>query len=188
MSDAKSVQHALDDVGERRLWDAGLRVIEVGLENVALYNKVPAAGIPTIGIVIYYLNMTFFPGETKETILANAAWMKEHSLPHPIHHNNGLYYAPGQFLYDEENFYHNRGIYINDFQPNARTRPTFIPTSFLEEKFEIVNLERVNFFAQLVYGIKLYPKSREYGIGEFCGKDWQRYAWTVVGLRCGGLK
>jgi hypothetical protein len=186
MSDARHTLEAFDRFGEEELWASGLRVVEVGLENVAHYRKVPPSGIPSERIQVYYLNMTFFPGETKESIRANAEWMRERSIRHPIHHNNGLWYAPGQYLFDSNGTYRASGQLL--CQPMARTRPTFIPASFAGELAEVVNLERANFFAQLVYGVKFYPATTSFRIGEWCGADWRRWAWTVVGIRSGGLR
>lgn len=187
MTDAISFIAALANYGEARLVKSGLQVVEVGLENAALYRKVPAAGIPTKVIDVYYLNMTFFPGETKATIKENAAWMNHRSLRRPIHHNNGLWYAPGQFLFDDRGQYKDRGITLEG-QPVARTRPTFIPRSFLDERIRIRNLEFANYNGQLVYGLKFYPDKTEIGVEEFCGGDWRKFAWLVVGLRCGAME
>lgn len=186
MSDASHVQKAFAEFGERMLWDCGLRVIEVGLENVALYRKVPERGIPTIGIQIYYLNMTFFDGETKATIIENANWMRFRSLKRPIHHNNGLWYAPGQFLFNPNEQINSPGKFL--CQPSARTRPTFVPQSFSNETAEVVDLEGANYYGQLVYGLKFYPPGNAFQIGEWCGAEWEKYAWVVVGLRSGGLR
>ncbi len=172
--------------GGKRLCNAGLRCVEVGLENVVLMNKVKKGQVKDDKIETYYLNMTFLPGETKETILENAVWMLDKGLRHPIHFNNGVWYAPGQFYYPYENDLP-LGLMLSP--PVARTRPTFIPDSFLDQDYQVQDLERVNYFNQFVYDFKLFPQEDEmHGlIREFISLSWKRTMWLVVGLRCGGI-
>jgi len=90
MSDYESIVRVLETFGEYYLYECGLRVIEVGLENIVLYKKVQKE-IETQKIQIYYLNMTCLPEETKMSIKENAAWMEMSNKPimNPIHFNNG---------------------------------------------------------------------------------------------------
>jgi hypothetical protein len=187
MSDFESTMAVLEEYGERELADCGLKVVEVGLENISLMRKVKGSGIPHSLIEIYYLNMTFLPGETKETIRATAEWMKPRSLQHPIHFNNGLWYAPGQYYFDYSGRSRTDGRYLDN--PNhARTRPTFVPDTFLQQDFKVASMEETNYYSQLVYDFKLYGRIVGGNIGEFVGSDWRRAAWLAVGLRVGGIK
>lgn len=182
MSDAGKLNEALDTFGEKRLVKSGLKCVEVGLENVVLMMKVKEE--PKVSdFEIYYLNMTGLPGETKQTIRANADWMRTRSLKRPIHYNNGLWYACGQF-------YHpygkpEAGRYLDG--DCCRTRPSFLPDSLLREDFELDDAERVNYFSQLVYGFKLYPQEKYGNIGEFIGKDQKRALWLLQGIRVGNV-
>lgn len=173
---------ALGEYGEDALYDAGLRIVEVGLENVVHYMKCRTTA-QTSRVAVYYLNMSFFPGETKESLQENAKWMKEHSLERPIHHNNGLWYAPGQYLYpygkEAEHGIETDSLF-------ARTVPSYVPDSLLDQSFEISDLEKANYYSQLVYGFKLY-NPRAGSIREFVGTDHKKAMWLAVGLRCGAL-
>lgn len=197
MSTAKAVNKALDQFGEDRLFESGLRVVEMGLENPALMMKVKQPPL-LHRIIPYYLNLTFLPGETPETVEEAALWMRQagRSIRRPIHHNNGVWYAPGQFFYPYrpveggpkgmiEPEIRDDGITL---QPeHARTRPTFIPHTFLVEDYEIRDLEAANYYGQLVYGYKVYDPPRAGSIAQFIGNDPMRAAWLVTGIRCGAI-
>ncbi len=185
MGTAKDFDVVLDKFGEAYLWECGLRVVEAGLENIVLMDKVSGTRIDRCKqIAIYYLNMTFLPGETKETIKENAKFMQPRSLQHPIHFNNGVWYAPGQYFFPYSEV-RSDGIMLPT--PLARTQPTFVPFSFLDEEYEIKDLERTNWFSQIVYGLKLYPEQDKGIIKEFIIDDFRRVMWMVVGIRIGGI-
>jgi len=187
MSTYKETMKVIETYSEEYLYKCGLRCVEMGLENVDLMMKVDEAPYSFDEIAPYYLNMTFLPGETKETILNNAKWMRERmrSLEHPIHFNNGVWWAPGQFYYPYGRK-HKDGIMLDG--KYARTQPTYIPNSFLDQDMEIVDLEDVNYHSQLTYDFKLYPEKDEYNIREFISGDVKRAMWVVVGLRVEGIE
>lgn len=184
MSDYKSTMEVLEEFGEDYLYECGLRIVEVGLENIALYKKVENY-IPTKKIVICYLNMTCFPGETKESIAENREWMKSVSLKNPIHFNNGVWYACGQFLHPYKKTLETMGKVDGLL---ARTRPSWIPNSLLEQDYCIVNLETANFYSQLVYGQKMYAPKMCGNIGDFINARQRRATWMLSGLRVGAIK
>ena len=183
MSDYKSTKRVFEEFGEQYLFECGLRIIEMGLENVVLYMKVQKK-IPTKLISIYYLNMTCLPGETKSSIIENAKWMRSVSLKRPIHFNNGVWYACGQFFYPYQPVEKGRHL-IGDV---ARVRPTWIPDTLLTQNYEIINLEKANYLNQLAYGIKVYHPKRYGNIGDFIGENQKRATWILGGLRVGAIK
>jgi hypothetical protein len=183
MADAGQLNKALKQFGEGRLVESGLKCVEVGLENVALMMKVKQEPVAE-RFEIYYLNMTGFPGETKETIRANAEWMRTRSLKRPVHYNNGVWYACGQF-------YHPYGKQENGRMLDGeycRTKPSFVPQSLLSQTYCIDDIERVNYWCQLIYGFKLYPTQTEGIIGDFIGKDQRRAMWIMQGIRTGNIE
>jgi len=185
MSDYKSTIKILEKFGEDYLYDCGLRIIEIGLENVALFKKVKDY-IPTKKIVIYYLNMTCLPGETKESIAENARWMKPVSLKRSIHFNNGVWYACGQFFYPYDGYQGiGKGKWVNG--KIARTRPSWIPNSLLSQEYNIISLERTNYYSQLIYGIKIYKPKSQGIIGDFIQGNQRLATWMLSGIRCGGI-
>jgi len=183
MSDYKSTKEVFETFGEEFLFECGLRVVEMGLENVALYKKVQEK-IPARKISIYYLNMTCLSGETKESIVENTKWMKTVSLRRPIHFNNGVWYACGQFFHPYQPI--DGGRWLKG--KLARVKPTWIPNTLLEQNYEIVDLESANYYSQLVYGIKIYNPKPYGSIGEFIGTNQQRAAWLLNGLRVEAIK
>lgn len=183
MSHYVDVLRVFEKYGEQYLYDCGLRVIEIGLENVVFYKKVKKP-IEASLIKIAYLNMTFFEGETKETILENAEFMKICELKNPLYFTNYLHYTPGQFLYPYNSEYKN-GIMLDS--EYIRTQPTYIPNSFLSQTFDIIDLEKVNFFNRLVYGHTFYPSKMQHNVLEYCQNDYRKYQWVCVGIRCGGI-
>ena len=184
MSDYLSTVTAFETWGEEVLYKSGIRVVEMGLENIELMRKVKGEGVPHKKLEIYYLNMSFLPGETKETVKATAQWMKRHTLKHPIHFNNGVWWAGGQFYYP---YGEDRTDGVMLDTTIARTVPTYVPNSFLNEQFVIKNMERVNWYNQLTYDFKLYPEKKEYSVTEFIGGDYRNAMWLITGLRCGGI-
>jgi hypothetical protein len=196
MSTYRNLRKMVDRYGERGLATKGLAVAEVGLENVALYKKVEDVILnPSRHFEILFLNMTYLKGETKYTIQANAEWMKERSLRNPIHFTNGMWYSPGQYLYNYGT--HDSLPDRNRMSPPvSRSLPTFVPDSFLNEDFEINDLSRCNYYSQLVIDTKLYPEKTAYNVEEFlkCSEkkmqnvDYVKAMWLAIGLRVGGLK
>ncbi len=183
MSDYHSTKRVLIQFGEEYLFDCGLRIVEMGLENVVLHKKVQEK-FHMKKIAIYYLNMTCLPGETKESIQKNADWMLDVSLEKPIHYNNGVWYACGQFFYPYKHV--KGGKYIDG--DLARVRPTWIPNTLLIQDYEILDLEEANYWSQLVYGIKMYRPKMSGNIDDFINGDQDRAAWLLNGLRCGAIK
>jgi len=183
MAHFKNVQKVFAKYGDDYLYDCGLRVVETGLENVALMFKAKGEVLAK-KVQIYYLNMTCLPGETKETIQENASFMKKRSLKRPIHFNNSLWYAPGQFYYPYDEV-RTDGVMTNSRL--ARTRPTFIPDTLLDQSYQIKNMESVNYFNQLVYGLKMYPEKSTGLIREFIGNDYEKAMWIIEGIRSGGV-
>lgn len=195
MSTYRNLRRMVDRYGERGLADHGLAVVEAGLENVVLYKKVEDQILnPSRYFEILFLNLTYLDGETKETIKANAEWMKLRSLKDPIHFTNGMWYSPGQYLYNYGT--HDSLPDRNRMSPPvSRSLPSFIPDSFLSEDFEIENLSLVNYYCQLVADTKLYPEKRTYNVEEFLkatekkmkNPDYVRAIWLAIGFRVGGL-
>lgn len=183
MSDYKSTVQVMETFGEDYLYECGLRIIEIGLENIVLYKKVKKKIKPD-RIAIYYLNMTCLPGETKSSILENAKWMKDVSLKNPIHFNNGVWYACGQFLYPYKEMEEKGQYLVGEF---ARVLPTWIPYSLLVQDYTIINLERANHFNQYVYGWKMYNPKMDGNIDVFIGTDQRKAAWMLTSIRCGAI-
>jgi hypothetical protein len=196
MTTYTKLEQMVDTYGEQGLADCGLRVAEVGLENVALYKKVKDKILnPNKHFEVMFLNLTFLDGECKETIKQNAEWMKSRSIEHPIHFSNGVWFAPGQYLY-------NYGTHWDLPQRNrldapvSRSIPTYVPDSFLNEDFKVDNLEIVNHFSRLVADVKMYPSRDSYNVEEFISatepklskEDYKRVIWLAVGIRVGGIK
>jgi len=174
---------ALDKYGEDYLAECGLVCVEMGLENVSLMMKCKG-DLNVTKFSPYYLNLTCMPGETKETIQENAAWMKPRSLKDPIHYNNGLWYAPGQYYFTYGDV-RDDGRFVD--ATRARVRPTYIPNSLLNQDFKIDSLSQANYYSQLVYGEKMYPEKLTGNIGEFIGTDHKKAMWMVAGIRCGAI-
>jgi hypothetical protein len=183
MTTYQNMVKVLAEFGEDYLYDCGLRCVELGLENVVLMKK---AGDTLVckKIAVYYLNMTCLPKETKESIQANAEWMKTRSLEHPIHFNNGVWYAPGQFYYP---YGEERTDGIMTDAKKARTRPTFLPDSLIHQTYNIIDMEKVNYYGQLVYGLKMYPEETAGLLADFIGKDYKKACWAITGIRVGGI-
>lgn len=147
MAHYEDVMEAYNRYGEDYLYDCGLRIVEVGLENIALMRKVPGDGVPNKKVEIFYLNLTFLPNETKSSIQETAEWMQTHSLKNPIYHYNGMWYSPGQYYYPYGKPEPD-GVLLNT--ELARVVPTYIPNSFLNEEVEIVDKDLVNKYVHLV--------------------------------------
>lgn len=190
MSTAIRTYKIVERLGEQELADSGLVLVECGLENVALANKVKRFQ-KISAFVVYYLNICCLPGETKKTIQQNAQWFldNEASIPDPIHHNNGLWYAPGQFYYPYDNHV-DGGAWCDGMK--ARTRPTWVPDSLLDEELEVIDMGKVNFYCQLMYDFKLFPDTISFTMRDFCTKttgklDLKKVMWCIAGIRCGGI-
>ncbi len=183
----KNFLAALDKYGEDYLYECGMRTVELGLENVVLCRKVETH-IPLKKIRIYYLNLTGLPGETKETIRENAAWMKPCSMADPVNYHNGQWYCPGLFFYPikpPEGGRYVRGEY-------ALTRPTWMANSLLNQDYCITDMAKVNYYCQLMYGTRMFPKNQRGNVGEYIFSDstalqQDRALWMLVGMRVGGL-
>ena len=186
MAHYEDVMKAYEEFGEDYLYECGLRVIEVGLENIALMRKVQGDGIPNLKVQICYLNLSLLPGETKETILESSNWMKTHSLKNPIHHDNGLWYSPGQFYfpYDKKE---KDGLLLKTSL--ARVVPTYVPYSLLSETVTIVNIELVNKYCYFLFTKDhiFYPKYKSFKVMDFVKDDYRKVMWIVVGIRVGAI-
>lgn len=182
MSTYNNFKKVIAKYGEDYLYDCGCVCVEMGLENVALMMKCDR-DLWTEKIAMYFLNMSFLPGETKESVKENSKWMKDRSLRHPIHFNNGVWYAPGQFYYPYESI--EGGEWTNS--ELGRVRPSWIPNTFLDQNFVVDNLELTNYFTQVVFGIKEYQVPKEGNIREFIDGDYKKAAWLITGIRCGGI-
>lgn len=181
LSDATSLHKTIDRYGEDYLLDCGLRIVEVGLENTELKMKVKQP-FSLKKIQIYYLNMTFFPGETIQTIRKNAGWMMSRSLSRPIHFTNSLWYSPGQYYYPQTN--EPDGVMLPG--KYARTMPTFVPDSFLDQTFEVTNLEMTNYYATLQ---KIPKQIVSNGlVREFIGNDQNKASWLAIAARVSGIR
>lgn len=193
MSAYKNIKKVVLRHGWEYLKACGAVCIETGLENVALYKKVGSFPLTNPHVQILYLNMSFLPGETINTMQANSHWMSQEgrSLENAIHEGNGIWYAPGQYYhpYGKEE----EGKMTSS--PVARTMPSFVPQSLLDCDFEITDLESANFYSKLVNGFKMFPKEKVYNVDEFIFKDsvpiddgmrrpdYQRAAWLAVAAR-----
>jgi len=181
MATYSAVKERFGLLGEGMFYRSGLRLVEIGFES-SLMLKVKKP-IPHNEVELYYLNVTFLPNETKASMRETARMMKAISLERPIHHNNGLWYAPGQFYYPYEE---RRLDGIMLISPYARTVPTYVPYSFLGEDYKIVDLEKANYYGQLVYGLKYYPPLSG-NIREFISGDYRKAMWIATGIRSGGI-
>lgn len=183
MSDYKSTLSVFKRYGDKYLYECGLVCVEIGLENICLMKKIGEEEIPSDKVSIYYLNMVMLEGETINTIKQNSFFMSKHKLKNPIHFNNGTVFGAGQWYYPygEEK----KGIML----PNkyARTSPTFIPESFLNESFTILSLKKANYYSQLIYGIKLFPEEEIYNVKDFIENNPDKVKWLVTGIRCGAI-
>ena len=70
--------------------------------------------------------------------------------------------------------------------PEARRRPSYIPNSLLKQDYKIINLEKVNYYSQLVFGYKFYDPPRQGSIKDLIG-NYLNICWLVVGLRVKGI-
>lgn len=186
MGHYEDVMNAYEEFGEKYLYECGLRVIEIGLENIALMRKVQGDGIPNSLIEIYYLNLSLLPGENVATIKETANWMKTHSLRNPIHHFNGVWYAPGQYYFPYDNVVKN-GIMLKTNL--ARVVPTYVPYSFLNDTVTISNVELVNKYAFFLAtkDHMFYPKHKTFTISDFVEQDYRKIMWTIIGIRVGAI-
>ncbi len=186
MAHFEDVMNAYNKFGEDYLYDCGLRLIEVGLENIALMRKVPGDGVPNNKVEIFYLNLTFLPNETKSTIQETAEWMKTHNLKNPIYHYNGVWYAPGQYYFPYGKNEPDGIVLETEF---ARIVPTYIPNSFLNEEVEIIDKDLVNRYVHLVaskYNIQ-NPEKNHYIVKDFIGENFRKAIWLAIGIRVGGI-
>lgn len=186
MAHYKETMELYDKYGEDYLYECGLRVIEIGLENISLMRKVEGEGIPNGRVAIYYLNLSFLPGETIETIQCTAEWMKRHSLNNAIYSYNGTWFSPGQYYFPYRKEV-NSGIMLDSYL--ARVRPTFVPDSFLEQEVTIVNAELVNRYVHFTYSkdFQLYPEAQKYNVRIFIDNDYRKAMWLAIGIRVGGV-
>lgn len=187
MAHYEDVMAAYNKYGEDYLYDCGLRIIEVGLENIALMRKVPGDGVPNKKVEIFYLNLTFLPNETKSSIKETAEWMQTHNLKNPIYHYNGMWYSPGQYYYPYGKPEPD-GIVLNT--ELARVVPTYIPNSFLDEEVQIIDKELVNKYVLLVTSKNnlFNPNKDKYLVRDFIGNDYRKAIWLTIGIRVGGIK
>lgn len=186
MAHFEDVMKVYEEFGEDYLYDCGLRVIEIGLENIALMRKVTGDGVPNCKIEIYYLNLSLLPGETKESIRETAEWMKRHNLRNPIYYNNALWYSPGQyyFPYKKEE---KEGILLKT--KYARIIPTYVPNSLLDQTVTVINIELVNRYMYFMYTFRhiFEPKYSTFKVRDFVGDDYRKVMWIVVGIRIGAI-
>lgn len=186
MGHFEDVMRTYDEFGEEYLYDCGLRVIEIGLENISLMRKVKGNGVPNRKVEIYYLNLSLLPGETKETIKETAEWMKSHSLRNPIYYNNALWYSPGQYYFPYEKK-EESGILLKT--KYARIVPTYVPDSLLDETVTVLNCEIINKYVHFMYTREhiFTPAHTSFKVREFVGKDYRKVMWIVVGIRIGAI-
>jgi len=188
MTTHESFNAALDRYGEDYLAECGLRCVELGLENIALFKKV-GTPVKVSKFQIYYLNLTCLPGETKETIRQNADWMRTRSLRNPIHFHNALWFCPGLFFFPMKTPAE-KGLYLNG--QYAKASPTWVPETLLAEDFTIRNLEKVNYYSHLMYRVQYFPEKtsgnfREFVLSDSSAEQQRRALWALVGLRVGGI-
>lgn len=186
MSHFNDAMEVYENFGEKYLYECGLRVIEIGLENISLMRKVKGDGIQNKKIEIYYLNLTLLPGETKETIQSTSNWMKTHSLRNPIHYDNALWYTPGQFYFPYSNPV-NDGIMLKT--KYARVVPTYVPNSLLNQTATVLNEKIINKYTYFLYTPEhvFHPKTKSFSIREFVGNDYKKVMWVVEGIRIGAI-
>ena len=186
MSHFDNVALVYEKYGEDFLYDCGLRVVEVGLENISLMRKVKGNGLLNNKVEILYLNLSFLPGETKETIRETAHWMRSHNVKNPLLTYNGSWFSPGQyyFPYDKK---HEDGIMLKT--KYARVVPTYVPYSLLNQKMTILDYKLVNKYIHFIYSeeYQFFPKETEYMISSFIQDDYKKAMWLTVGLRVGAI-
>lgn len=143
------VQKFLDKYGERPLIQAGVKIIEVGLETAdetvaSLMHKPKANKYVKLyeslkEVDIFWLTLTFFPGETISSLNTTGIFLKKYGhKPEDMYSRiatNSSEGGLGQFmqLYHgvrQYNELYEQGIHIND-RP-VRLLPSFVPYSFLK--------------------------------------------------------
>lgn len=150
------VQKFLNIYGEEPLIRAGVKIVEVGFETadetIATNMHKPKKDkyLKLIDSLketdIFWLTLTFFPGETITSLNKTGSFLKEHG--HKIEDvysriaTNSTEGGLGQFMqiyHGVEDFMEliEQGIHIN--QRPIRLLPSFIPWSFLNSKIEKVN-------------------------------------------------
>jgi len=191
MTTPNKFQDMINNYGEDYLYQHGVRAVEMGLENIIHMNKVKNFKIKKPEkIQILFLNISFFDGETKESLRENAKFIKQYDPSKLMYYNNYNSYGTGQFYFEydanKREGLKEKGIVIESRK--ARTSPTFVPNSFLNEDFEIIDLEKTNHYSLLSNSVKFIPKKNNHNIFNFCGYDTKKYKWLVTGIKCGGIK
>lgn len=166
-----------------KVWQV-LRLIEIGLETVdpglaKAMGKGGRSGPLRATLVqkkcrcpVLWLTVTFFPGETINTLNATGQFLREHGLaPNRMEERivtNGTEGGLGQFF----QYYEGAGLSMREFENSGvvlsqrpmRLIPSFIPNSFLTSRFT-VNWQNVNWrYDELHYWFGVYgidaPPSR----------------------------
>lgn len=156
LGEAVHVLAFINKYGHKLLEEGGVKIIEVGLEtaNVALGKKMGKAPVHMCekiadrlkgtDVDIFWLTLTFFPGETLKSIRDTGTFVKQWGLQleevYGRIRTNGTWAGLGQFFQPYEGTkgfegLKRKGMIISD-RP-IRLLPSFIPNSFLDGKVHL---------------------------------------------------
>jgi radical SAM superfamily enzyme YgiQ (UPF0313 family) len=191
---ARNILKFIDRYGQTIFKKAGVRLLEVGLETASpTLNRTVVKGksiedcieLAEQSVVsILWLTMSFFPGETIQTLNQTGEFLGQHGLdPSTMYERiktNGTEGGLGQFYQP----YH--GLVDFDKLQEAgelspfrfmRLSPSFLPNSLMESKVKSINLNRWDdflYYAAGVYNIYFnYKCLREYLSLKKTGTDFQ---------------
>ena len=145
-----TVTQFIKKYGENVLEDAGMKLIEVGLETASDLSGdmgknyvITDELLISCKIPILWLTMTFFPGETLDTIRQTGSFLKIYGFPMERMkkrlRTNGTYGGLGQFFqaYPGTPIYKNIGKLGTSISSRPiRLLPSFLPKSFLDCKIQ----------------------------------------------------
>jgi hypothetical protein len=163
-----SISKFIDKFGVNFLRESGIRLLEIGFEGgpllkdkggeqhisqcLALYHKCKD--------LVYWLTMTFSPGETIQTLNETGEFLKKYGRnPEelvPRLRTNGTEGGLGQFFQPYPNLQQNLKGIFSPFN-HIRLFPSYIPQSFLNSKICEVNLERVDEWREWCFLYGIYP-------------------------------
>jgi radical SAM superfamily enzyme YgiQ (UPF0313 family) len=153
LGEVTTVNRFVDRIGNSLLEDSGMKLIEIGMETAdeELGRKMGKAPIDKCKELsdkchtdIFWLALTFFPGETLKTLNETGKFLREHGFkPEELYgriRTNGTEGGLGQFFQP----YHGTKDYSslkekgNFISPRPmRLIPSYLPNSFLKSKVEL---------------------------------------------------
>lgn len=207
LGSVSKVQNFIDTYGENVLIDAGIRIIEVGFETAdtdlsASMNKPSINAYERLAkackkVDIFWLTLTFFPGETITTLNQTGEFLSKYGFALDEVYGriatNGTKGGLGQFfqLYDGVKDYaeiEDKGILLTP-RP-MRLIPSFIPFSFLNSKIEFMRTlteEELCWFSLYKIPVKKYPVMIDRTIKELTN-EVDGYIFYAICARLGAIK